>query len=135
MKAQDPQSTKDITCPFDTDEPRAVYTISTALPVGVRNKFMDVFMDVARKVRGDEQVKTSELYSHYRELVKVGLKAVQNVYDGKGNTVVLNGSVSDAVLDTLAEVRLIGSGFDNLVNWLGTEIWNANTLQEEEKKS
>jgi hypothetical protein len=135
MKAQDPQSTKDITCPFDKDSPQAVFTISTALPVAVRNRFMDVFMEVARRISDDDSVKTSDLYGHYRELVKVGLKKVENVYDSKNNQITINGSVSDADLNLLSEITFKGSGFDNAVNWLGAEIWKANTLAEEEKKS
>jgi len=135
MKAQDPQSTKTITCPFDSDEPKASFTISTALPVAVRNRFMDTFMDVAKKLNKEEDVKTSELYSHYRELVKVGLKSMTNVYDPKNNLIPMSGVVTDQILDVLSEIKLQGSGFDNLINWLGTEVWKANTLQDEEKKS
>ena len=134
MKAQDPQDTKSITCPFDKDSLKAKFTVSTALSVGVRNRFMDIFMDVARKITDEENIKTAELYTHYRELVKVGLKGIENVFDSKGNTLHVNGTVSDEVLNHLSEMKLQGSGFDNVVNWLGTEIWRANTLQEEEKK-
>jgi hypothetical protein len=134
MKAQDPQSTKVITCPFDKDTPKAEFTISTSLPVGVRNRFMDIFMDVSKKITEEENVKTSELYGHYRELVKVGLKGLVNVYDPTGKTLAVNGTVSDEVLNHLSEMKIAGSGFDNIINWLGTEVWRANTLQEEEKK-
>lgn len=135
MRAQDPQSTKSITCPFDPDEPKGEFIISTGLPVSLRNRFMDVFMEISRRLTDEDSVKTTELYGHYRELVKVGLKGLTNIYDSKGNSISVNGSVPDTVLDALAEMRLPGSGFDNVINWLGTEIWKANTLQEEEKKS
>lgn len=134
MKAQDPQSTKTITCPFDSDEPKAGFTISTALPVSVRNRFMDVFMDVAKRLQDEDTVKTAELYNHYRELVKAGLKGLENVFDPKGMALKVNGTVPDDVLNHLSEIKFPGSGFDNAVNWLGAEIWKANTLQEEEKK-
>lgn len=132
MKAQDPTSTKDITCPFDTEEPKAVFTISTALPVSVRNRFMDVFMGLSSRVK-ENPATVSETYGHYREMVKIGLRGVQNLYAGKGQAITVNGSVSDEVLDSLSEIR-IKTGFDNLVNWLGSEIWKANTLRDEEKK-
>jgi hypothetical protein len=134
MKAQDPGSTRVITCPFDKDTPKGEFIISTALPVGTRNTFMDVFMDLSRKFSEEDPVKTAELYAHYRELVKAGLKGMKNLFTPDGKALSVNGTVSDEVLGHLSEMRLFGSGFDNVVNWLGTEIWKANTLQDEEKK-
>jgi len=133
MRAQDPQGTKDITCPFDTEEPKAVFTISTSLPVAIRNRFMDVFMELGTRAK-EKPATVSESYGHYREIVKVGLKGLVNTYGGKGNAITMNGHVTDEVLDSLSEIRL-KTGFDNLVNWLGSEIWKANTLADEEKKS
>jgi hypothetical protein len=134
MKAQDPQSTKTLTCPFDKDEPRGEFIITTALPVSSRNQFMDIFVEQAAVLQKGERNSIVETHKHYRELVRLGLKGTVNVYDSGGKGLIINGHPSDETLNHLAEVRLPGSGWDNVLNWLANEIWRANTLQDEEKK-
>lgn len=135
MRAIDPGATQTIICPFDKDTPPAEFVISTALSVGVRNRFMDTFMSLAGRYRDEEQVTTTELYKEYRELVRLGLRGMANVYDSTGKALVVNGSVTDEILNHLSELRISESGYDNVINWLGAEIWRANTVSDAEKKT
>lgn len=134
MRMTDPKAVKTVVCEFDTSDDKATFDVTAALPVNERNRFMDTFQEVAKKNTAGETLKISELHTIYRDLVKVGLKKISGVYTSAGGAVTMNGHVSDEVLNQLAEVRLEGTGFDNLINWLGTEIWKANTLQEDDKK-
>jgi hypothetical protein len=135
MKALNPNATKVITCPFDVDEPKAEFDISIALPHKVRMELLDTSQGLAADIKDGESV-PSELHGFLRACAKAGLRGVRNVYDRSGKLVVMNGQgATDAILDELSEVRIKVTDFDNLVNWIGTQVWTANQLDETEKKT
>lgn len=135
MKALNPNAVKTITCPFDTDEPKAEFDISIALPHKVRVNLLDSARGIAVDVLEGETV-PSELHDFLRSCAKVGLRGVRGVYGPGGSLVTMNGQgATDAILDELSEVRIKIADFDNLVNWLGSEVWKANQLDETEKKT
>ena len=135
MKALNPNAVKTITCPFDADEPKAEFDIAVALPYKVRVDLLDSAQGIAVDVLEGETT-PSELHAFLRKCAKAGLRAVRNVYGPSGSIVTINGQgVTDAVIDELSEVRIKVSDFDNLVNWIGSEIWKANQLDDTEKKT
>jgi hypothetical protein len=135
MKALNPNAVKTITCPFDTDEPKAEFDISVALPHRVRVDLLDKVKGLAADIIEGESV-PSEMHEFLRMCAKAGLRGVRNVYGRSGKLVSVNGQgATDEILDDLAEVRIKALDFDNLVNWLGSEVWKENQLPEEEKKT
>lgn len=135
MRAASPTSVKVLTCPYDTEEPKAEFTISLSIPYGVRNELLDEFSEMSEVLTKGGSSKPSKLYSVFRKVVKSGLKGFKGLYGRGGDVLSMNGQVTDQLLDELSEIKLPGTGFENIINWLGSEIWAANTLPEQEKKT
>jgi hypothetical protein len=134
-----PSATKRITCPFDTDETKSVFVISLGLPVSVRQRIKDDYAEYVYEPQ-DGVVKTSVKYQYTErnnEIVKYGLKGLENFFDVNGNPVVLNiknGVISEETLQAL-DVPLKDSKYESLIDWLAGEIWFVNTTTESELKN
>jgi hypothetical protein len=127
MRVTDPNATKVIKHPSDEG---AEFEISVSLSRDKRMAFAQELQSLAPKA--DEPMSQTRMQGFYGRLVKECLKGLRGVEDASGGILALMGPVSDALLKQLQEIRL--PDFDNLVLWLGQEIYKENILSEEDKK-
>lgn len=142
MRAVNPNEILTVTAPFESDPVPTEFDIVVGITGAERSRLMDL------RVEG-EQAETkvghsvpSTLGSFFREVVAFGLRGLRNFTGQNGKPVVLKfvdkdgrRLVAKEVLDELEACLTPGTSFDNLLNWLGIEIWQRSTLTPEQKKT
>jgi hypothetical protein len=146
VKALDPNATLDLTCPYDKEETKTIFTIAANLPLDVRLRIRDSHQEFGSET--SEDGKTSKRTTRFsfgarnKEIVQYGLKGLQYLQDSQGKTVAIQFTkdadgrqvVTEGVLEAL-NIPVGQDGFDLLLDWLASKIWNANSVTEEEAKN
>lgn len=128
LRVTKPNQLKTVECPFDHDEPKVTITFISSMDYDTRNQFYEMRQEL------DEESVMSAAKTFYRAVVKKCLQKIENVQVDQIPLTINGQGATDEVMDALQEVRIPGSGFDNLLSWAGSVIWSANTLDEEAKK-
>lgn len=120
-----------VECPFD-EEPRAKITFIGAMDVDKRGEIFDLTKDTS-----EENLTSLQSKLWYRELLKRALISVENVIGIDGTPLFVNGSgITDELLDQMQEVLLPPkAGYDNLLAWAGSIVWQSTILSEDAKKN
>jgi hypothetical protein len=124
MRVTDPNAIKTIKHPSDDAE----FDISVSMPKHERTAYTEEMNNLPPNDSGIV-TKTQALYE---KIVKSGLRQMRFVYDANGEPLEVKGTVSNELLKKLFEIRL--PEWDNLVIWLGQEIYKENMMTEEAKK-
>lgn len=119
---------KTITCPFETEEPKVEFTIDVNLPKALL---------AALAEKHAEREHGFRFGARFQDLVRYGLKGVKNLRDGAGNPIESRAAadeegrlvVSEETLQALS-IPLLEGGHDTIIDWLGMEIYKANTIAE-----
>ena len=127
MRVTDPNAVKTIKHPSDEE---AEFDISISMTSEKRMQFQQDFFALAPDE--GKTVVIAKYQAYYARLVKEGLRGLRGVFDASGGILALTTPISEAVIKQLSEVRLPDD--DNLVRWLGKEIYKENILSEEDKK-
>jgi hypothetical protein len=127
MRVTDPNAIKTIKHPSDDE---AEFDISVSM---TREKRMQFQQDYFALAPGEKDpVVIAKYQAYYGRLVKDCLKGLRGVFDASGGILALTMPISDGLLKQLCEVRLPDE--DNLVLWIGKEIYKENILSDSEKK-
>lgn len=134
-------STRLITCPYDDPESPAEFEIADMLPVAIRAELRDNYSGFERNGDGPKSIARFSFAARNIEIVRYGLRSVKNLEDATGKPVELRTSVkqgravlTDASIELLA-IPLLKDGYDTLIDWLADQIWKANSVSEEDRKS
>ncbi|GEM_PF-3926507 len=121
-----------VTCPFDNTTSPAKFEILECMDVDKRLEINSLLQNVKSE---SGEFDSRKMMEFHKLVIKKGLLGLHNVLNVDGNPIVMNGEgVTDETLADLFEVRLPGSGYENLASWLGGEIWKRTSLTEDAKK-
>ena len=126
LQARKPNVPLTIDCPYGEG---VKITFLSAMDIDKRGEIYDFLKSLP------EPRTTKHSTDFYRLVLKKGLLGCANVCDANDVPLSINGEISDGVLDTLQEVLLPGSGYENLLSWAGSEVWNRTTLNGDAKKN
>ena len=135
LKSLSVNSTRTITCPYETEEPKAEFTIADMLPLNIRTELKDGYSDFEKGADGRSKA-SFRFGSRNIEIVRHGLKGLKNLEGEDGKPVELKQVTRDGRLVIAEEtlqalsIPLMQDGFDTLIDWLAGEIWSANTVSK-----